>query len=390
MKKIGIMGVDLDNMNKGVAALGFGLINVINQSENDVEFYLYTETSKQSIELLNQYFSIPEEKVHIVPVYFKKISTVFAYCKSLRKLDFLVDITGGDSFSDIYGVSWMIRSILPKMLSIITGTKLILAPQTYGPFNTFFGKKLASFIIEKSTVVMSRDQKSIDSLKKITNKKIELMTDVAFTLPFDKDMFQLEAKRKVGVNVSQLLWNGGYQGNNQFGLKTDYIDFSKAIVKNLLSSGYKVYLISHVVREYKNEEELDLCENDLVAANKIHEIYPETVVVPAFKDPIEAKSYISKMDLFIGARMHATIAAASTSVAVIPVAYSRKFSGLYNNLKYPYVVDLTVLGTTEAIKKVEKFVYMNDDLSKSITSSQVEIQKQVNNIFTKFSKVLSE
>ena len=63
-------------------------------------------------------------------------------------------------------------------------------------------------------------------------------------------------------------------------------------------------------------------DNDKLAVDALHEIFPNTIVAPYFATPMEAKSYISGMDLFIGARMHATIAAISAGVPVIPFSYS--------------------------------------------------------------------
>ena len=89
----------------------------------------------------------------------------------------------------------------------------------------------------------------------------------------------------------------------------------------------EIYLISHVSADYK-------------VAKHIKEKYPTVNIVDEFDNPIKAKSFIADCDLFIGARMHATIAAISTGVPVIPIAYSRKFTGLFKTLDYPFVVDL--------------------------------------------------
>ena len=65
---------------------------------------------------------------------------------------------------------------------------------------------------------------------------------------------------------------------------------------------------------------------------------------------MEAKSYISRMDVLIGSRMHATIASFTSGVPTIPVAYSRKFAGFFGNLDYPVLVDLAEMGTQPAIE----------------------------------------
>ena len=38
--------------------------------------------------------------------------------------------------------------------------------------------------------------------------------------------------------------------------------------------------------------------------------------------------------------MHATIGALSSGVPTIPLAYSRKFSGVFGTIQYPYTIDL--------------------------------------------------
>ena len=60
------------------------------------------------------------------------------------------------------------------------------------------------------------------------------------------------------------------------------------------------------------------------------------------------------MDFFTGARMHACIAAISSGVPVIPMAYSRKFNGLFmDTLMYNCMIDLK---TDDAEKIVDKFI----------------------------------
>jgi polysaccharide pyruvyl transferase WcaK-like protein len=47
--------------------------------------------------------------------------------------------------------------------------------------------------------------------------------------------------------------------------------------------------------------------------------------------------------------MHATIAAYSSGVPVVPISYSRKFEGLFGNLNYPWLVNARGVDTKAAI-----------------------------------------
>ena len=55
------------------------------------------------------------------------------------------------------------------------------------------------------------------------------------------------------------------------------------------------------------------------------------------------------MDFVTGARMHACIAALSAGVAVVPLAYSRKFNGLLETLGYPHLAD----GKADSLEQAE-------------------------------------
>ena len=89
-------------------------------------------------------------------------------------------------------------------------------------------------------------------------------------------------------------------------------------------------------------------EDDLTANKTLAEEFPGVIVAPRFEGPSEAKSYISGLDFFCGSRMHACIAAFSSGVPVLPIAYSRKFAGVFGSLGYDRIADAKTQ-TTEQI-----------------------------------------
>jgi polysaccharide pyruvyl transferase WcaK-like protein len=106
--------------------------------------------------------------------------------------------------------------------------------------------------------------------------------------------------------------------------------------------GVETHLVGHVISESQP------VEDDFRANQALGHEFPGVVLAPRFESPSEAKSYIAGMDFFMGARMHACIAAFSSGVPVIPMAYSRKFAGLFGTLGYDHTVDCTA-ETNEAI-----------------------------------------
>lgn len=188
--------------------------------------------------------------------------------------------------------------------------------------------------------VMVRDNKSLEVVKSMSSEiSTREYIDLAFLLPYRSNKFD-NNKIHVGLNVSALLWNGGYTSDNQFGLSVNYSKIIYKVIEELLSKNkdIQIHLISHVFSLNPNSVENDFKVNTDIY-NKLNS--ERVTLAPLFFDPILAKNYIAGMNFFIGSRMHATIAAFSAGVPVVPLAYSRKFSGLFTDtLKYNHVTDL--------------------------------------------------
>lgn len=349
MKNIALAGLVFDSPNKGCMALAYSFMEMLTDiyDKDEVEIYILSNT-EYNIDNLNKYFS----KISLIQYSLKKIKSIANIKNTLKKCDIVYDFTEGDSFSDIYGIKRMIKVSLIKKWSIRYGCKLVLGPQTYGPYFKKISQKMAKDIFKGSYLVTSRDNMSAQLVKKYTGNEIPVYTDVAFALSCDRDIVVPKTdKKKIGINISALLWNGGYTQNNQFGLSVDYRQYCRSLIERLNDEGYEIHLISHV-----HGKDMSEIENDYMVNLKLKNEYEFVKVADMYKYPMETKGYILQMDFFIGARMHATIAAFSSGVITIPFSYSRKFEGLYNALGYNYVVSGKELTTQEAIDKTLDYI----------------------------------
>lgn len=283
--------------------------------------------------------------------YLKRIKFLDNLCTA----DFILDISEGDSFSDIYGKKRFIIHSFNKLIVIFLGKKLILLPQTIGPFDNYFIKKVAEYILKKTDKVLTRDELSYNlccdkSGFNIEKHKVLLVPDMAFfmspathvdidsAIDVEKDNY---AGILIGINVSGLLYNGGYTMNNMFSLKVDYKSLINKVIYDLTNNvKVSILLVPHVIT-YGNE----IVEDDLTVCKKIFEElepkYPGRIsyVAKPYREH-ELKQIISKCDFFIGARMHACIGAISMCVPTVPIAYSRKFIGVWKMFELEsYVAD---------------------------------------------------
>lgn len=268
------------------------------------------------------------------------------YLATLGRLDCVLDIGGGDSFADIYGAKRFAFLWLTKLMALARRLPLLLSPQTIGPFTRQPYRALAGEVMNRADAVVARDPMSFKVLREMAPgaRAIEAV-DVAFALPFQRRPKSADGKLDIGVNVSGLLFNGGYAGNNQYGLDVDYAALMRRLIVTLSQRpDVRVHLVTHV------NSVLLPTDDDGRVADRLGAEFPGAIRVPDFASPSEAKSFISGLDLLIGGRMHACIAAFSSGVPVVPVAYSRKFAGLFEGvLGYPHLVPVKGLGTEAAL-----------------------------------------
>ncbi|WP_050929924.1 polysaccharide pyruvyl transferase family protein [Aestuariivita boseongensis] len=273
------------------------------------------------------------------------------FLRAVREADLVIDIGGGDSFADIYGPRRIGQMLLMKYLTHLARTPLVLAPQTFGPFKKALSSFLSRQSIRLSALTTTRDNLSTTQLRDLgIQSNIIEASDVALRLPYDAPPPRAEGGPvRVGINVSGLLMSGGYTRNNMFGLKMDYPQLMREIVQKFANHPDKceIHLVPHVITWTGGG-----VEDDRAASLKLQQEFPFLTVAPAFASPSEAKSYIAGMDFFMGARMHACIAAFSSGVPVVPMAYSRKFAGLFGSLGYNETVDCTTQSAEEILDHI--------------------------------------
>jgi polysaccharide pyruvyl transferase WcaK-like protein len=290
------------------------------------------------------------------------------FLADMRACDIMLDISGGDSFADIYPNKRFAYITSTKILPILAGTPLVLSPQTIGPFSRQPHSAIAAWICRKARAVFVRDALSGDALAALApGVPFRQVVDVAFAMPFTQAPRRND-RVQVGLNVSGLLMNGGYGGNNQYGLGFDYPALTHRVIESLLARGdTDIHLVPHVIARHMP------VDDDGAAADQLQARYPALIRHPDFTSPSAAKSFISGMNFFVGARMHATIGAFSTGVPVVPISYSRKFEGLFGSLGYDWLVrrDMT---TDDALNQILAGFENRARLATDIASATPAIQ----------------
>lgn len=272
--------------------------------------------------------------------------------EAYESCDIFFEIAGGDSFSDIYGIERMRDANRVHRNIRSLGKPLVFLPQTIGPFATDEARSIAADSLGHAKFVFTRDPVSFDlASKHVAPDRIMQTIDMACFMDYGAAEGGGNGTIRAGVNPSGLLWHGGYSGRNQFGLAEDYQQIIRNVIRRLGEMQIQPVLVAHVLSGpgYTIEDDYRVCL-------KLKAEFPFCTVAPYFYTPMDAKRFISGLDLLIGSRMHACIGAYTTGVPVFPLSYSRKFSGFFHGaLDWPHGSDLKEDGSEVVLRRLVEF-----------------------------------
>lgn len=354
---IGLFGLFFNSDNLGCSALACSVLNLLEgiseETGQPFEYIIFEPGgSEQKIcEFAHEMHLYPEQLEVSVCAWVNdwhmlgRWSDHTRMVTNIRRCDLILDATGGDSFSDIYGKKRFYFWSKTKRFIEKAGIPLALLPQTYGPFENRKCLRLAKEIIEDASLVISRDYLSSDFLQTLDLVPCKETTDLAFTMPLVPTSLPKTDKKRIGVNISALLYLEHTDSKiSKKNFTCDYKSYIHRLLEYLTSAeNLEVYLISHV-------------KDDYIAAAKAAECFPSCHCPEFNHDPLKTKGLIAEMDLLIASRMHATIAAFSTGIPVIPVAYSRKFRGLFETLGYSACIELWNVSLEAAYRQTICFI----------------------------------
>lgn len=426
---ISFMGASLSTGNMGVSALCASFVKIVKTLQPDIDVLLFIGRNKpeiQHLKLINQdvrlgvvnhrlspkaslnehllwiFFLSCLQKIVFFPFVRNVIIQRNEFINEMNRCQFVASIFGGDSFSDIYGKSRLIFSALPSIVAILLGKKLVLLPQTYGPFNSLISKRIAKIIINRAYRIYSRDRQGLVYINQFLNKKrLNHKTpifcpDVAFMLDaitpesinIQPPMDSNTKHPIIGINVNGLMYNGGYTKNNMFGLNIDYKRLIQNIIENLVSvTNAQILLVPHTFGPKGNvNSDPDACLK--ILGNLDDTIKHRVFMVNRNYNQSELKGIIKLCEFFIGSRMHSCIAALSQGIPTIGIAYSKKFVGVFDSVGVgDSVLDARRLGEQEIIERIIDQFHRRNDLKPEITAHVSAAKEKIS---AEFSELLNE
>jgi colanic acid/amylovoran biosynthesis protein len=314
--------------------------------------------------------------------------------REVQEANIIASLAGGDSFTDLYGLERLVYICLPQLLVLAMGKPLVLLPQTIGPFKSIPGRTIARWILNRAQLVYSRDLESLTSIEPLAGPdraRFRNAHDMAFVLeplpPAGAALAQLRTldacRPLVGLNVSGLLYMGGYTRDNMFDLKADYRDLMREIIRFFVQEhNAHVVLVPHVFSDASNSE------SDGTVCSEIHremsqECCDRLHLLDGEYDHQQIKYVIGQCDFFLGSRMHACIGALSQCVPAVGLAYSRKFRGVFASISFEdLVIDLGIHEREEVMRRIEAFYQQREEVRKRLRQRIPKVKSAVLDLFS--------
>ncbi len=324
----------------------------------------------------------------------KKAANKNAYVNLLLHAHLVADITAGDSFSDIYGMRRFLISFLRKWLVIQFNRKLVMLPQTYGPFRWSSVRYMARYVLRHAAVVYCRDRTGVDYVRNLIcseDTKVRFAPDVGFVLDARRPgriYLGSPAGTKdrdttlIGLNVSGLLFNADCPKYRAFGLKADYRNVVNGIIDLLMAKPHtSILLIPHVFAA------VGYVESDIQACLQVYfhtaRHYQDRIFLAYGEyDQNEIKHIIGMTDFFIGSRMHSCIAAMSQCIPTVGLAYSKKFHGVFESVAMEqFVADMRQYSQKQILETTDHAFRQRRLIAEKLDSVIPQVKKTVLNMF---------
>lgn len=396
-----ITGLTLHN-NKGGPSLALSLIRLVKKKFKNAKFFLAVPDFNNNILFEKEWakkYEIIDDVIATIGI--KEFLPPFSFFSSYRerrksflkflnKIDLLIDLTPL-SYMDLPFLS--LKKNLAHNLSIYTirlcanrkKIKMIRWTQSYGPFSNFVTKFLVKRDLASQKYIFTRGKESYNFVKNLLpTKKIFSFPDVAIILPWKTNYVEkLGLKKFITISPSSVLYTIQ---------KKQHINEMVNLIEHLqwYYSDYSILLVPYNMM--RNNPTLKNC--DLTVSREINRYLSKKVeIIEDDLDVYNLKGIIAKSSIHIGARYHSIVAALSSNVPSISLAWHNKYRELmemYKMEEFVYEIFSRNHNIEKVYTMVEKIFRNYNEIKQNLKESQKKLEKEIEKNLNLFIEMLNE
>ncbi|MFC4811407.1 polysaccharide pyruvyl transferase family protein [Paenibacillus sp. GCM10023250] len=272
--------------------------------------------------------------------------------------DVVVSCGGGFLLSHGFSVA-LLQHLAQIKAAIDLGKPVIIYSQSIGPFYNKFMQNVTRDILNKVTKIYIRETVSQSWLQKIgcNENLIEVVPDSAFCMmeeeskTINKLLAKIKSQHKgplIGVTVRD--WNFPELKDKDEQRKS-YVNSIRALINFLTAKiDAKLIFMPQVLGPNPFNDDRIISREILAGINP-----KQAELLDLDLSPRELKYFYSKMDMFVGTRMHSNIFALSSNIPTVAINYEHKTRGIMNMLGLnEYVIEINTIKPDELMAVSDK------------------------------------
>jgi len=295
--------------------------------------------------------------------------------------------TGGDNLTEDYGTLSLAFNLNYLLIGLILKKPVVVYAESIGPFKGTISRLMANFVLNRVDLITIREEISKENLNKINVNKphICITADSAFLLKavnatrltelLTKENITENNRPLVGISISKIISRYGFSDFEKPEEKyNQYVSVMARTIEYITENlGATVVIVPHVIDPRRNDDRWvadDVCK---LISNK-----SKVISIKEDYTPEELKGIIGHCDLFIGARMHATIASTSMMVPTIGIAYSHKIYGIVGEMlgQKEYILDVKELTYESLISRIDDVWKNREKIKKELEIKVPQVKER--------------
>jgi colanic acid/amylovoran biosynthesis protein len=234
-------------------------------------------------------------------------------------VDAVLDASGF-SYSDQVGLSSVLATAKACERWKRRGTKVILLPQAFGPFQDRKIGDSMKRIMDNADLIFARDDASFDYLTALSGNTDNLRKAPDFTCLLEgkaPGWFDPETHRFCLIPNHRMLEKTSLEE------AATYEEFLRKCCRILLHLGEKPFFLIHEGNK------------DLSIAERVNSSLGSAIPVVSEDDPVALKGIIGESRGVIGSRYHGLVSALSQGVPALAAGWSHKYEMLFRDYGFP-------------------------------------------------------
>jgi len=282
-------------------------------------------------------------------------------------------------FNLAWTVTWwsllFVRTCEVVIAKKIFKKKVVLLPNSVGPFRTFVGRSLAKIAFRNMDLMIVRDRVSAANLESLGLKKPTMLTvDVATNFKPDAKTNPAKLENPV-IGVAAGVYFNALTEN---GLKNFVTSHAKALDFMISRYGVKIVFLPHDVTGFKNDD-YDICTSILREMQ-----YRQDARIMCVKSVDEYKLLLNQLDMLVSSKMHPAVLASSSNVPALYVVYDHKQTGFFEQLDLlEYCLDISAVSSENLIRKMDNLWNDRQKVESLLSQRIPELQENVKKIVRK-------